>query len=181
MRTIRWTAWVVVLFGLVMTPPVQANPAQSAFDKMKTLFGEWRAPLPQNEVMIDIFRPIAFGTAILHEEWKNGEQLTATVFYVVDEELRADHFCDMGNQLHYVAKLSDDTTLLDWQLRDATNLHTHPRHFHSTVWRYVDATHHIQDWVLMTPGKGSKPIRMEFTRTTADPAARGPLGSAPPR
>jgi hypothetical protein len=180
-KTIRWIPWLVIWLGSAATHSVHAGEAQAAFDKMKTLFGEWRAPLPRNEVMIDIFRPIAFGTAILHEEWKSGEQLTATVFYVVDEELRADHFCDMGNQLHYVAKLSNDTNVLDWQLRDATNLHTHPRHFHSTVWRYVDATHHVQDWELLTPGKGSQVMRMEFTRTKAGPIERGPSGSAPPQ
>ena len=101
--------------------------------------------LPKDETMIDIFRPIAFGTALLHEEWKNGEQLTATVFYVVGSELRADHYCDMGNQLRYVDE-SKDPQVLRFVLRDASNLDTHPHHFHSTTWRYVDAEHHVQDW-----------------------------------
>src|SRR4051812_33065855 len=69
-----------------------------AFERLKGLIGEWDAPLGKNGVMTDIFRPMAFGNAILHEEWKNGEQLTATVFYLVGSQLRADHFCDLGNQ-----------------------------------------------------------------------------------
>jgi hypothetical protein len=142
-----------------------AETAQQAFDKMKSLIGEWQAPLAQNETMIDIFRPIAFGTAILHEEWKNGEQLTATVFYVDGSELRADHYCDMGNQLHYVVKAFTDPNVLDFQLQNATNLDTHPRHFHSTVWRYVDANHHDQDWELMSADQSSKVIHLKFTRT----------------
>jgi hypothetical protein len=123
--------------------------------------------------MIDIFRPIAFGTALLHEEWKNNEQLTATVFYVVGSELRADHYCDMGNQLRYVDK-SSDAQVLRFVLDGATNLDTHPRHFHSTTWRYVDAEHHVQDWEAAIPGKPSKTIRMEFKRVAAanvDPQA----------
>ena len=110
--------------------------AQAAFARMRSLVGEWRAPLPGNETMIDIFRPIAFGTALLHEEWKNGEQLTATVFYVVGSELRADHYCDMGNQLRYVDESKDPQTLR-FVLRDASNLDTHPHHFHSTTWRRI--------------------------------------------
>ena len=149
--------------------------AQAAFEKLQQLIGEWRAPLPRNEVMTDIFRPIAFGTAILHEEWKNGEQLTASVFYVVGSELRADHYCDMGNQLRYVARASDDPNVIDLQLRDATNLDTHPRHFHSTIWRFIDIDHHTQDWELMTPGKGSKIVRMEFTRTDPEAVVRADI------
>lgn len=137
--------------------------AQVAFAKMRSLVGEWHAPLPNNETMIDIFRPIAFGTALLHEEWKSGEQLTATVFYVVGSQLRADHYCDMGNQLRYVDE-STDPQVLRFVLNDASNLDTHPNHFHSTTWRYVDAEHHVQDWEIAVPGKPSKMIRMDFTR-----------------
>ena len=43
--------------------------------------------MSHDEVMTDIFRPIGAGTAILHEEWKNGEQLTTTVFYLVGSEV----------------------------------------------------------------------------------------------
>src|SRR5262245_6345646 len=94
-------AGLLAVLALLNVPESRAD-AQAAFARMRSLVGEWHAPLPNNETMIDIFRPIAFGTALLHEEWKNGEQLTATVFYVVGSELRADHFCDMGNQLRYV-------------------------------------------------------------------------------
>ncbi len=151
----------------------QAASAQAAFAKMRSLVGEWHAPLPKNETMIDIFRPIAFGTALLHEEWKNGEQLTATVFYVEGSKLRADHYCDMGNQLRYIDE-STDPQVLRWVLHDASNLDTHPLHFHSTTWRYVDAEHHVQDWEAAIPGKPSKTIRMDFKRVAAakvDPQA----------
>ena len=153
--------------------PAIGNAAQAAFAQMRSLVGEWQAPLPNNETMIDIFRPIAFGTALLHEEWKNGEQLTATVFYVVGSRLRADHYCDLGNQLRYVDE-STDPQVLRFVLHEATNLDTHPSHFHSTTWRYVDAEHHVQDWEAAIPGKPSKVMRMEFKRVAAaktDPQA----------
>lgn len=160
------------MLACLLAPLAMLNPAssqadaQSAFAKMRSLVGEWHAPLPNDETMIDIFRPIAFGTALLHEEWKNGEQLTATVFYVDAGQLRADHFCDMGNQLRYVDE-SKDPQVLQFVLRDASNLETHPNHFHSTTWRYVDAEHHVQDWEIAVPGKPSKSIRMNFARVAA--------------
>ena len=147
------------------TTRAPSDSGRAAFEKLKSLVGQWDAPLSQNEVMTDIFRPIGAGTAILHEEWKNGEQLTATVFYLVGSQLHADHFCDYGNQLHYVAAPSKDPDVLAFQLRDATNLDTHPRHFHSTTWHFIDATHLTQDWEIMNPDKPSKSVQLKFTRT----------------
>jgi len=167
MKTFFLTACVLGL-SMLGTHSVSAEntvadgPAQ--FERLKQLIGEWDAPLSNKEVMTDIFRPMGSGTAILHEEWKNGEQLTATVFYVVGNELHADHFCDFGNQLRYVAKPSADASVMAFELRDSTNLDTHPRHFHSTTCRLIDANRHTQDWEIMSPGKDPKLVRLEFTR-----------------
>jgi hypothetical protein len=156
-----------------------ADPAHSggegaaAYESLRGLVGEWKAPLPRGEVMTNVFRPIAFGSALLHEEWKNGEQLTATVFYLVGSELRADHFCDMGNQLSYiVAPKSADPRVLHFSLREATNLDTHPQHFRSTTWQLVDPERHVQDWEHVTPGKEPRIVRLEFARVSAGTAAR---------
>jgi hypothetical protein len=65
------------------------NVGRAAFAQLQSLVGEWEARLSSEGVMRTVFRPIAFGTAQAHEEWRNGEQLTATVFYVVGSELHA--------------------------------------------------------------------------------------------
>jgi hypothetical protein len=143
---------------------VAGNDGAAAFARLQSLVGEWEAPLPNNEVMKNVFRPIAFGTALAHEEWKNGEQLTATVFYVVGSELHADHYCDMGNQLRYVAAPSEDTQIYRFILRGATNLDTHPVHFRSTTWHLTGADRLIQDWEAVRPGKDPKVVRMDFKR-----------------
>jgi len=146
-------------------PPAETD-GPAMFEKLKSLVGEWSAPLPKNEVMTDVFRLIGSGSAILHEEWKGGEQLTVTVFYVVGSQLRADHYCDLGNQLRYTAQHSADPNVIALVLQDGSNLDTHPRHFHSTVWRLIDASHHTQDWELMGGNGQSASVRMEFTRRT---------------
>lgn len=150
------------------------NSGESAFAKLQHLAGEWEAQLPNDEIMRNVFRPLAFGTALAHEEWKNGEQLTATVFYVVGSELRADHFCDMGNQLRYVAVPTTETSTLHFALRDAANLDTHPAHFRSTTWHLTDADQLVQDWEAVTPGKAPQTVRMEFKRTAAARTAADP-------
>ena len=148
-----------------MTAAPAATPSvgQALFDKLRGLTGTWDAPLGTG-VMTDIFKPFAFDTAILGEEWLNGKQITSTVFYVVNGELRADHYCDYLNQPRYTAVPSLDPNVLDFQFRDATNLDTHPKHFHGTTWKIVDSTHLVQDWFVMG---GKDPVslaHMEFIK-----------------
>jgi hypothetical protein len=156
----------------VAGPPATPSVGQALLDKIHGLVGTWDAPMG-NGVMTDIFKPFAFDTAVLGEEWLNGKQITSTVFYVVNGELRADHYCDYLNQPRYTAVPSLDPDLIDFQFRDATNLDTHPLHFHGTKWKIVDATHLIQDWFVMG---GKKPVslaHMEFTKR--------PEGAPPPQ
>ena len=156
---------LLMLSAMVVCAPAQAQttPGGTAFERIRGLVGEWHAP-EGPDVMINIFRPMAFGSAIVHEEWKKGEQLTATVFYLVGAELRADHFCDFKNQLRYVVTPSPDSRALQFELRDATNLDVQPRHFHATTWSFVDATHHTQEWHMVGGDKPPRVARLEFTR-----------------
>jgi hypothetical protein len=143
--------------------PAPPSIGQGLLNKLRGLVGTWDAQLG-NGVMTDIFQSFAFDTAILGEEWLNGKQITSTVFYVVNGELRADHYCDYLNQPRYTAVPSLDPDVIDFQFRDATNLEAHPKHFHGTTWKIVDATHLNQDWFVMG---GKKPVslaHMEFTK-----------------
>ena len=115
-------------------------------------------------MMVNTFRVIGEGSAVLHGEWLDGKQLTATVFYLVGSELRADHFCDLKNQPRFGVRSSTDPNVLTFELRDITNLDAHQRHFHSTTWHFLDASHLTQDWQIVENGKDPKMVRMEFTR-----------------
>lgn len=138
--------------------------AKAKFDTLTKLIGKWAAPMGNGKTIVDTFQPFALGTAILAEEWVDGQQITSTVFYLVGSELRADHYCDYLNQPHYVAAPSGTPSLLDFQFREATNLDSHPRHFHATTWRLVDAAHLIQDWDVEGGPKGHADVHFEFVR-----------------
>jgi hypothetical protein len=145
----------------------EAAPSAAAFEKIRSLEGDWEAPLKgkqEGKVMLNTFRVIGEGSAVVHGEWLDGKQLTTTIFYVVGPELRADHYCDFQNQPRYVVRSSADGSALVFEMRDITNLDTHPRHFHSTTWRFPDTTHLIQDWQIVESGKEPKMVRIEFTR-----------------
>ena len=145
-------------------PSAAVAAAQAKFDTLTKLMGKWSASMGNGKDIVDTFQPFAAGNAILAEEWVDGQQITSTVFYLVGSELRADHYCDYLNQPHYVAALTGDPSLLDFQFREATNLDTHPRHFHATTWRLVDATHLTQDWDIEGGPKGHAAVHFEFVK-----------------
>jgi hypothetical protein len=138
--------------------------AQAAFAALGKLVGKWEAPLSGGKTIVDTFQPFAFGTAILAEEWVGGEQVTSTVFYLVGNELWADHYCDYKNQPRYVARSFPDPTVIDLEFRDATNLDQHPVHFHSTTWHLLDGGHLVQDWRVAGSPKGASTVHLEFLR-----------------
>jgi hypothetical protein len=163
--------------AMAAAPSASPSVGQMLFDKIHQLIGTWDAPLGGG-VITDVFRPFAFDTAILGEEWLNGKQITSTVFYVVDGELRADHYCDYLNQPRYTAVPSVDPDVIDFQFREATNLDAHPKHFHGTTWKLVDAVHLTQDWFVMGGNKPVSLAHMEFVRRPQN-ASVPPVDIAP--
>lgn len=187
-----WTSFAAVaslsmaVVGLEGCPPVRAQTAAGAqapartqtpagaeqaatygqitLERLKQLTGRWAALLADNKTIVDTFRPFAFGSAVLAEEWIGDEQITSTVFYLVGSELRADHYCDYGNQPRYVAAPSTDPSTIELQLREATNLDSHPTHFHATTWHLIDATHMTQDWSVEGGAKGKSLVHLQFVK-----------------
>src|SRR5579871_6216361 len=143
--------------------PEQPSAVKAAFEKMKSLAGDWECKRPH---LLNTFRVIGEGSALLHLEKPDGRPEIVTVFYPVGAELWADHYCFMKNQPRYVAKPSSDPNVIDFEFRDITNLAAAPgeAHMHSTTWRLIDAGHLIQDWHVYKDGKEIRVNHLEFTR-----------------
>lgn len=143
---------------------------QALFDKVQALAGTWDSVSPTG-VTTDIFRPFAAGTAVVNEEWFQGKQTQATVFYVVSGQLYADHYCNSKNQTFYTAVPSPDPAVLDFESRNATNLDIYPVHAEYARWRLVDPTHLVQDWYVVGGKKPVFLIHMVFTKRANSGAA----------
>lgn len=149
------------------SPPAPQTTGDVLLAKVRSLTGTWDAPM-NGGTLTDIFKPFAFDTSVLMEEWLNGKQITSTIFYVVNGELRADHYCDFKNQPRYTAVPSVDPNVLDFEFRDATNIDTHPMHFHYTRWQVADDQHLIEDWFIVG---GKKPVSLAHLAFTRRPAS----------
>jgi len=154
------------------TTPVQSSPENAAttpnpaFEKIKTLVGEWEFILPTGGRMVNTFQIIGTGSAVLQTESRPDREKVVTLFYPVGAELRADHYCFLKNQPRFVAKSGPDPNVISFEMRDITNLESsrEGRHMHATEWHFIDARHLTQEWHLYQNGKEAKVSRLEFTR-----------------
>jgi hypothetical protein len=162
--------FLLVLVCSAQTPPdpaVAKTPSvNEAFEKMKTLVGEWESKRPNGTVLRNSFRLFGEGSALLNLEQPEGRQEIITIFYPVGAELWGDHYCFMKNQPRYVAVPSSDPNVITFDFRDITNLAVVPNeaHMHSTTWRFTDSGHLTQEWHVYVNGKEVHVNRLEFTR-----------------
>ena len=156
------------------------SEAQKSFSTMKSLAGDWEGPvttdIPQAmaaKMGADKIGPIhvsmrvtSRGNALVHELQEAGTPLDATKYdhpvtmlYVDGEQLTLIHYCDAGNRPRMVGKLSADGKTVQFDLLDVAGS-TQYGHMQSATFTFVDADHHIEDWVYMQPG--DKPVRAHF-------------------
>jgi hypothetical protein len=97
------------------------SPAESRFEQVKTLAGEWEGKREGGRTIRISLRPISRGSALV-ETWTLAPgRETMTVYHMDGAQLIATHYCAMGNQPRLV--MADGTgPRLSFSFRDATNL-----------------------------------------------------------
>ena len=154
--------------------PAPKSEAQTSFDTMKTLAGDWEGPVKTDmpvEAKVDIkplhvsMRVTSRGNLLVHEMQEAGTQLDSakydhpvTMLYVdVDlDRLTLIHYCDAGNRPRMTGKISPDGKTLEFDFADLSGSNKYGHMYHA-VYTIIDANHHIEDWTYMMPG--DKPVR----------------------
>jgi hypothetical protein len=138
-------------------PEAKANPA---FDKIKSLAGDWEAKVRQGEKEITAgnrFTVISGGSAVLIGEEMPGEGSMITVVHPDGSDLLATHYCAVKNQPRFVAVPSTDPNKIVFKFKDATNLASpQAGHMNGVTFTLVDADHHTQEWLWSENGKEQK-------------------------
>ena len=154
--------------------PAPKSEAQTSFDAMKTLAGEWEGPVTVPEMpemsggkpMHLSLRVTSRGNALVHEFQEAGTPLDATKYdhpvtmlYVDREQLTLVHYCDAGNRPRMVARAAGDGKSVEFDFVDLAG-GTVYGHMHHAVFNFGDADHHTEDWTYMMPG--DKPMHAHF-------------------
>jgi hypothetical protein len=154
--------------------PAPKSEAQTSFDTIKTLAGEWEGPVDTDfpgakEALGDkgmhlTMRVTSRGHLLVHEFQQAGTPLDATKYdhpvtmiYVDQDKLNLVHYCDAGNRPRMTGKISPDGKKLEFEFADISGNPTY--HMHHSVFTIIDANHHTEDWTFMM---GDKPIQAHF-------------------
>jgi hypothetical protein len=158
-------------------PPAPKSEAQTSFDALKTLAGDWEGPVKTDmpvEAKMDIaplhvsMRVTSRGNVLVHEFQEIGTPLDpakydhpVTMMYVDTDadRLTLVHYCDAGNRPRMTGKMSPDGKTLEFDLADLSGGNKYGHMYHS-VFTIIDADHHTEDWTYMMPG--DKPVHAHF-------------------
>src|SRR5579884_3672692 len=142
-----------------------SNGAEAAFDKLKTLAGEWEADTSMGKAHLK-YETIAGGTALVDRESVADHPPMMTVYHLDGDRIVLTHYCMLGNQPRMQARgLNAETGELHFDFLDATNL-TSPAagHMHNATIRFVDADHIVTSWDFYENGKRKMTETAQFTR-----------------
>jgi len=188
MRSLRFVAClalgalvtVAVARSETHTPRPPASDARQAFDRLKSLAGNWTgvARMAHDAVMDSspvhvLLRITSGGDALLHEmtpegrsnDPTRGEDDPVTMLYMDGGRLLLTHYCDAGkNRPRMVGRSSADGKSVAFDFLDVSG-GTKYGHMHQAAFTFVDADHHVEDWTYMTPANQPMRAHIELVRT----------------
>ncbi|HEY6272648.1 MAG TPA: hypothetical protein VIX19_11760 [Terriglobales bacterium] len=139
--------------------------ASVAFDKMKTLTGQWEATTEKGKVTSTI-ELVSNGTALLERVTVPGDGEMVTVYYLEGNRLVLTHYCSAGNQPHMQAKAFDPAfNEIHFDFASATNLSgAGDGHMHTATIKFVSPDAFDADWTFYKDGKQAFTVPIEFHR-----------------
>jgi hypothetical protein len=142
----------------------QSNAA-TAFDKLKTLAGQWEATSEKGKVTSSL-ELVSNGTALLEKISVPGDGEMVTVYYVDGNQLVLTHYCSAGNQPHMRAEAFEQSSnVIRFDFAGATNLaNPGDAHMHTAQIKFLGPDAFNADWTLYKDGKAAFTVPIQFHR-----------------
>ena len=142
----------------------QSN-AVTAFDKLKTLAGQWEATSEKGKVTSSL-EVISNGTVLLEKINVPGEGEMVTAYYVDGNHLVLTHYCSAGNQPHMQAQAFDQASnVIRFDFAGATNLASAgDAHMHTAQITFEGSDTFNAAWTLYKDGKVAFTVPLQFHR-----------------
>ena len=153
--------------GLRAEAPAAADP-KAAFDRLKTLVGDWdghvtAADGPAARVE---FRLAGNGSALVERLFPGTSHEMVSIYYIVGSDLVLTHYCAMANQprMRLVAGGKEGDLAFDFTGGDNVDPAT-TMHMHSGRFSVKSADAYEADWQVFGQGKPAGNNRFFMTRT----------------
>ena len=140
--------------------PLKSN---AAFDKMKSLVGDWKADVPNMGPVTATYSIHSDGSALLEELKMEGQPSMVSVYYPAGSNIVMTHYCSNHNQPHMNAS-GADTQSVKFTATSIDNLASKTdHHMNGVQFTFRDSDHFTATWNSIAGGK-SMAVPFEFTR-----------------
>lgn len=147
-----------LLVACVVTIPASAQPqsgAAAAFERLKSLQGEWTAKMADGSVASTSFRTTAAGSVVVQMIGEGTEMEMPTMYHLDGDRLIATHYCAAKNQPRMELEAGQNAAVgLKFRFLDVTNLKSPGAgHMRQVAFRFLDDGHVEQEWTYRENGK----------------------------
>jgi hypothetical protein len=157
-----------LVFAIVSAGLAQGRGQESyppAFEKLKTLVGEWEGKLPDGKTARVNYRLTAVGSALVETLMPGDPKEMVTVYHPDGESVMLTHYCAARNQPRMRAKpQAGEIKELAFGFVDVTNLASPGAgHMRDLVITFLDEDHFTARWTYRKEGK-DEPEVFSYTR-----------------
>lgn len=139
-----------------------------AFNKIKSLVGDWQGTLPDGKSIDISYREIS-GYVIL-EVYHSTDPMwwnMSSVYHADVDKVIMSHYCSWGNHPRMTSQpLSSDGTVLDFNFLDMTETAPDHGYMHNVSFHFQDEDHFSHHWVWRENGQ-DKPLVVTMARKKA--------------
>ncbi len=131
------------------------SKADAAFEKLKSLAGEWQNSSSDAKSVKVSYQVVSGGSALMESLTPADEPPMITMYHLDGDRLLMTHYCSVGNQPRMKAQLpAGEIKKLNFTMVDATNMaKSSDMHMHSLEFTFQDDDHITQVWSLRQEGK----------------------------
>lgn len=150
----------------------EAARAKAAFERFKTLEGQWLGRSTKGWEEKITFKVIAGGSAVHESSFDaHPNETMVTVFHLDGERLLLTHYCVAKNQPRLqLTAVEDGGKKLTFTFLDATNLPSRNKgHMDKVVYRFLDDDHLTSQWTWYQDGKENWLEEIKLERLKAAP------------
>jgi hypothetical protein len=166
MRLALPTLLLLTMPALAADSAVVASPAAAAFERLKTLVGQWNGETSMGKFHLS-YELLSGGHVLLEKESSDSLHGTmVTTYYLNGDRLELTHHCELGNVPHMVARKIDLTSgEITFEFADAANLPSdQSEHMHDATIKIVDADHLNSSWTMFENAKPKFTVAAQYER-----------------
>ena len=168
--------WAAALWIAASAVPANAGNERPAFDRLKTLVGEWEGRNQAGRVKIT-YTLVSGGSALMERLQPANEPEMITMYTADGDRILVTHYCSQGNQPEMATEsMKAKADKYSFALVRVSGLKTPDEgHMVGLVLTLVDRDHLTQEWKYTDKGKTEAEV-FEYTRKPEKAATVVPNG-----